>query len=168
VPSISSSCVPEGDPSLPRFATCGNKQVGVLDHLRQYHNRRLQSIAPLRSLSLSWAGKKMGRDVNAKSAVTFTKKTTRPDSQNARCSLRRTAPNRAHMAYDHAPRKAFQPWVSMPVRVGRSRKRKPARSAVRRVAPTIPVITRPATRSRTSTARSWKRTLARSCGCSKP
>ena len=46
-------------------ATCGNKQVGGADHLRQCHNLRLQSIAPLRSLSLSWAGKKMGRDVNA-------------------------------------------------------------------------------------------------------
>ena len=29
------------------------KQTGFVDHLRQYHNRRLQSIAPLRSLSLS-------------------------------------------------------------------------------------------------------------------
>jgi ATP-dependent DNA ligase len=35
----------------------------------------LQSIAPLRSLSLSWAGKKMGRDVNAKSAgIVFKRK----------------------------------------------------------------------------------------------
>ena len=52
-------------PICCRDATCGNKQVGGADHLRQYHNLRLQSIAPLRSLSLSWAGKKMGRDVNA-------------------------------------------------------------------------------------------------------
>ena len=32
----------------------------------------------------------------------------RPDSQNARCSLRRTAPNRAHMAYDHGGLKALR------------------------------------------------------------
>jgi hypothetical protein len=55
-------------------ATCGNKKTEGTDHLRQYHNLRLQSIAPLRSLSLSWAGKKMGRDVNAKSAGIVSKR----------------------------------------------------------------------------------------------
>jgi Zn-dependent M28 family amino/carboxypeptidase len=64
--------------------------------------------------------------------------------------------------------KGFRPWGYIPAQAGRSRRPRRICSVARRVAPTIPVITRPAIRSRTSTARSWKRTPARSCGCSKP